>query len=1032
MRLVRKAALHLREGTSDKVYEVELVENDAVEGPARFLVNTRHGRRGASLREGTKTAQAVSAEAAQKIFDSVVVSKLNGGYRRTDLPAGDLPPAAAMPEGRDGVLLARLAACRRERWSERDRARLLWRIGQLRIAAATPALIALAAELGPAQAPYTLVWALARAGGEAARPALNDIAAGSDSVATRDLARFALATEAPAQADADLPDAVARAAGAGDVDGLCDALDALAFSKPARVGPALVALGRRARREPGLHAALCAAIPRLPARPPYLIGLRRLFKQAEMADDSGLFAATAYRFETAEPMYWRGPNHVYVPERRQSLPRDSLRYGSDASLGLSTATHDYLRRRIWRALRKRGEVGDPAFAAMAADYLLSLRPEDLKPRQAWTSWVRRPGQAWGRERRAYGPLGHHWTASQLLYRNAPGASPRPKSLRFVETAEPDPESRDEAFPDLWSARPDLALRLAVETEIAPVAMLGVRVLRADASAREALTPAELGRLLAAPVTSAQRLGFDTARDRLARGAAAPDLLAALIAARLPEARDLALQRIETDPTLPWSHESLAFALLTSPEPGVAAAVVRLADRGVPTAAATALGARLTAWLATMPPVPDATAQAAIGAVRAGLAALRPAHDWPLAPDSVMPLLRHPAPEVVAAGLDLLTRSGTEADRLPPDLWDALIGSDSETVQAAALRLLARSDDARLAAQAARVLAVASGPSPALRVAARPLVVRLASLDPALAERLARDLIDTLFRTAPDEAYPGDIVALLTEAMPGPLAALDPGTVWRLAQGRAKGAQLLGGSVLVERPPGLFSVRQIARLGGHPHVAVRRWAMAAYEAEPARFQAQAEDAVLLIESDWPDVTAFARAHFETWPEAAWTPAALAIVTDSVRPEVLAFARTLLRSRLRPGDAEAQLLRLLEHPSPSMHLLVTEMLTEAAIASEAAFARLIPLARIVMLQVLKGRVAKDRMAAFLRAQAVGHRERAERLLPLFSDLSLSGTARDRAAAILALRDIADAHPGLDTPLARRPPEQRVDGARPEAAR
>lgn len=1030
MKIVRTAALHLREGTSDKVYEVDLIENDALAGPARFLVNTRHGRRGAVLREGTKTAQPVSAEAAQKLFDSVVVSKLNGGYRRTDLP-DVVKPAGDAPGGRDGVLLARLTACRRERWPERDRARLLWRIGQLRIAAALPDLLALAKDLGPAQAPYTLVWALARTGGAAARPALEAIAAASDSVATRDLARFALAPDAPAS-DPDLPDTIARPAEAGDADGLCGALDGLARTDPGRVGPALVALGRRARGDGGLHATLCAAIPRLPARPPYLIGLRRLFKHAEMADDAGLFAATAYRFETAEPMYWRGEGHAYVAELRRSFPLDSLRRGADTVVGLSTVTHDYLRRRIWRALRKRGEVGDPTFAAMAADYLLCLRPEDLKPRQAWTSWVRRPGGTWGREPRAYGPLGHHWTANQLLYRNAAGMVARPKSLRFVETAEPDPDSRDEAFPDLWSARPDLALCLAAGSAIAPVAMLGVRVLRADAAAREALTSAELGRLLAAPILPVQSLGFDTARDRLARGTADPELLAALVAARLPEARGLALQRIEADPALPWRDDGLAFALLTSPEPEVAAALARLAGRGMPGEVAAALGQRLIAWLQAMPPAPDATAQAAIRAMRAGLPALWPAHDMPLARDGLTDLARHSAPEVVAAALDLLTRSGTDADSLPSDLWDALIGSASEDIQAAAFGLLAHSDDARLAAQAERVLALASGPSPALRLAARPLVVRLAATDPALAERLARELIDALFRTAPDDAFSADTVALLTEAMPGQLTALDPGTVWRLLQARAKGARLLGATLLNERAPDLFSVRQIARLGGHPHVAVRRWAMAAFEAAPARFQAEAEDAVLLIESDWPDATAFARACFESWPEEAWTPAALAVVTDSVRPEVLAFARTLLRSRLGPGDVEAQVLRLLEHPSPSMHLLVTELLTEQAVASEDAFARLIPLARIVMLQVLKGRVAKDRMAAFLRTQALRSRERAERLLPLFSDLSLSGTARDRAAAILTLRDIAQAHPGLDTPLARRAPETRGHGARAEAAR
>ncbi len=87
---------------------------------------------------------------------------------------------------------------------------------------------------------------------------------------------------------------------------------------------------------------------------------------------------------------------------------------------------------------------------------------------------------------------------------------------------------------------------------------------------------------------------------------------------------------------------------------------------------------------------------------------------------------------------------------------------------------------------------------------------------------------------------------------------------------------------------------------------------------------------------------------------------------------------------------------------------------------------------MLQVLRGRVAKDRMAAFLRAEALRSRARAEALLPLFADLTLSGTARDRSAAILTLRDVADAHPDLAVPLVRCPPEPRGPVSVTEGAR
>ncbi|WP_264050980.1 hypothetical protein [Methylobacterium flocculans] len=1038
MRVIRSARLHLAEGTSDKVYEVDLVENDALAGPERFLVNIRYGRRGAILREGSKTPQPVARDAAERVFDSVVVSKINGGYSRKDVPGSGIAVASAPAEGRAGVLLARLAGCRRWAWPEADRERLLWRIGQLRLPAAAPDLLALARERGPSEASYALVWALARAVGAEAAPTLEAVAAGTRSVVIRDLARFALvcplmgSERRVAGADPDLPAMLAGPAGAGDPDGLVGALLGLAEQHPAEVGPALVALGRCAQDDAGLHAALCAALPRLPARPPFLIGLRRLFKHAEMADDAGLFAATARRFETATAMYRSGNSHVYLPEVRRRLAIREELGTAQARIGLSSATLLYFKRRIWRALRKRGEVGDPAFAELAAAVLLSLRPEDLGPRTASATWKRQPDGNWGRVPRVRGPLAGNWTANHLLYRHAAQARPCSGSATFFLEADPDPDLRDEAFPDLWSPRPDLALRLAADARIEPAAMLGLRLLRADPQTCEALVAADLGRLLSAPFPAVQCLGLDIARARLAQGEADPELLSALIRAAMPEARSLALRRIESEPGLPWSSPSLAFALVTSPEPETTEAVARLArERRLPADVAGPLTLRLVEWLRAMPPALDPTDSAAIRALRMALPVLWPDRDMPAAGADAAALMAHPAPEVAAAGIALLAQSSIGADDVPAERWDALIGSDSAEIREAVLGLMARLDDARLAGYANRILTLASGPGSALRRAARPLVRRLVEADSSSAPDLAQAVIASLFRTAPDDRFAGDMIALLQGAVPGELAALDPGTVWRLSQARAKGAQRLGAVVLAERSPDLFSVRQIARLGGHPHLSVRTWACAAFEAEPARFQAEAADAVLLVESDWPDSLAFAQSHFATWPEEAWTPAALAVVTDSVKPDVLAFARQLLRTRLRPEDADAQVLRLLEHPSPSMHLLLTELLTERAVASEDAFARLVPLARIVLLQVLTGRTAKDRMAAFLRAEALRSRARAERLVPLFADLSLSGTARDRSAAILTLRDLAAVYPDLATPLVARPPEaRRTSGARAEA--
>lgn len=1036
MKIIRSARLWFREGAYDKVYEVDLIENDALRSDARFLVNTRHGRRGTALREGTKTASPIIKVEAERVFDSVVVSKVNEGYRRSDrqaaVPRSPTDPGADPQDGRKRELLSRLDACLRSPWPEKARERLLWRIGEVRVRAAAPALIALAGKLGTAGASYSLVFALARAAGSDAAPVLRTIAEGSPSYLVRELARFALVSplmseaRQPAGFDPACPEAVVAAAKAHDVDRIAGSLAELAMREPLTVRQALIALGRAAQDDDALRSALAAAILRMPVRPPYLIGLRKLYKYAEMADDAALFAATAHRFETAQPMYrrpgWRG--NTYIHELKTTVQLDAMRAAPDTRVGLSEATLHYFKRRIWRTLRKRAELGDPSFVDLASSYLLSLRPGDLSTRTTWTHFLRAGDGTWGRENRSFGPLAKNWTASQLLYRNAAQMRARYRSLTFVEAPGIDEAVSSEAFPELWSRRPDLALRLASESACEPVALFGVRLLKADPDFISRIPSAQIGRLLASPHLAVLQLAFEEARDRLARGHGDDTLLAALIGSKLIEARRLAADRIERDGKLPWSSLPLAFATLTASTDDLTELVLFWArERPLGADVGAELAAAIATWLLAAPAIPDEPTLAAIRTVRSRIRALWSSRNMPLGQDNVRQLMEHPAPAIAAAGIEILGLTGVDPATLSDETWRRLLGSESEEVQEAALALFGGLGQEALAKHAPLIVAFATAPSSRLRQAARPLVARIAARDPALADTLARDLIDSLFLTAPDEEYPADIVALLKDALPGQLEKLDANTLWRLLQARAKGAQLLGASILAERPFATFSVRQTARLGHHAHLAVRRWAMSAFEAAPERFQAEAADAVLLVETPWTETYEFARDHFAAWPETAWTPDALAVVTDSVKPEVLAFARQLLRSRLSPADAEAQLTRLLEHPAQSMHLLVTELLTEDAAASAATFEKLMPLARIVMLQVRKGRVAKDRMAGFLKQEALRDGERARAIAPLFTDLTLSGEQRDRTQAILALRDIADRHPGIATPLARRQTAERA---------
>ncbi len=356
MKIVRTVRLWFKEGTSDKLYEADLVDTEAADASARFLVNFRYGRRGQTLRDGTKTPVPVARAAAERLFDSVIVAKINDGYRRMDggedASGNATAPAAKSPEGRERELLARLEACLREPWPPKERDRLFWRVGEVGIKAAATLLLPLADRLGYAEASYSLVWALARCGGAYAADSLLRIAKATDEPLIRGLATFALISplmgdrRLPAEPHEKLPEGITRAIVNNDIDAFCGAFAEFAQHEPVRVGQVMAELYGIAQENTALHGLLVAFVGRIPARPPYVPGLRRLFKYAEMISDGPMFAAAARRFETATPMYregWArrdGAHWGRVPElhQYQYQPLTHLQGAADTKTALSQAT----------------------------------------------------------------------------------------------------------------------------------------------------------------------------------------------------------------------------------------------------------------------------------------------------------------------------------------------------------------------------------------------------------------------------------------------------------------------------------------------------------------------------------------------------------------------------------------------------------------------------------------------------------------------------------------------------------------------
>ncbi len=233
MQLIQEVHLHFQDAKSDKVYEVYLYEV----GNDQYLVNFKYGRRGANLKEGTKTDQPVNRAKADSIFEKLVSSKTKKGYQQvqTNTTSSTPPPPSSNwdREAATHVLLTYLqeainnptskpsepkkdttnsnnnnrnkpqsvwgaitkwikgedttnnnptsSATNDDTPRQRPISRIVWRVGELRIKEATPLLLQLPIT-DKIIDQYSLVWALGRCGDPSAIPTLENMLSAKDGI----------------------------------------------------------------------------------------------------------------------------------------------------------------------------------------------------------------------------------------------------------------------------------------------------------------------------------------------------------------------------------------------------------------------------------------------------------------------------------------------------------------------------------------------------------------------------------------------------------------------------------------------------------------------------------------------------------------------------------------------------------------------------------------------------------------------------------------------------------------------------------
>jgi hypothetical protein len=411
MRLIKQSILFFQEGNSDKVYETDLCDV----GNDKYVVNFRYGRRGANLKEGSKTPIPVSLQEAEKIYNEVVNEKIAKGYTGAPgiaakpldenfLAGISLPGVniAAMPEGKIKSILQRLDTeanatrpARNYRWKF---SRVIWKAGEYKIAEAVPYLVKLFTK-GDQLHQYCCTWSLVRCGGAETIPVLQAISENHPSPLIKRLAIAGLLQKQSGEAKEALtgiilksvPQAIRDAIKQNDLRSLSNLYLQQFPGNPEQHWHLQLYMVSIAI--PWIRPAVKSMLLQLPLAPGTFNEIRAVYKLAEMLDDFETTGLLTCRFEI-HPEFFSSKiatknlnRKVYITAVDEYINPNKELKQKNTRLAYSQKTRWYLHKRVNRRLRVLAQNADLDYVRLATGILTGYKRErDLQPEFTTSSY----------------------------------------------------------------------------------------------------------------------------------------------------------------------------------------------------------------------------------------------------------------------------------------------------------------------------------------------------------------------------------------------------------------------------------------------------------------------------------------------------------------------------------------------------------------------------------------------------------------------------------------------------------------------
>ncbi len=1044
MKLVKQTKLKFQDAKSDKVYEVDLCEA----GEGKYLVNFRYGRRGANLKEGTKTEEPVTLEKAEKLFSSLVNSKTKKGYKddaATPVAFSPIPDISGIENDREKAILGHLklaienpAAQSKKNW---DIKRVMWRAGELKLKSAAPYLLRLH-DLGDTMHSYSAIWAMGRCkvGNEAA-PILHQYFSGSHPQYIKNISAAVLLDILDGNEKENfvnsllvkIPPAIKEKIQEGNIGVFKSILNEFVNVRKTKKFDFLVNLYLVSNSYTRIKKPLADIIKGLAFQPPYFKAIRSIFKISEYRGDGQMYGMLAYRFEKQNAMFYKSTHSTgvwaaggWIKNVTEELQKDN------SKIAYSNRTKSYLNRRIWKSLNKLTTEKDPNFVQIAVGILLSYTKKDYTRPTKDVRWsYSKKTRRYHKKTVNYDSFSDSLLLNHILFANSSRYTYMKERQKWVcagnyRPGMPAPEEREEACPELWDKMPKAYVHLLAESELDKIQEFALNRFQKHKdykTVKNKINTDLIIKFIEKEYNQTALWGLDLAKEKYNPDNPNRNLTLAMIGSKMEAARTLGKKWISENYNFYFANTDFILSMTLH----------KFKD--------------IRDWMKKDMPVitknlTTAQKQVLTGRIFSHIIGLDGnKNNNPLAKDYaetlllnfseltknigfeiIRDLMAHPLLENQKFAGELALRHEVEAEKLPTDLFNSFLNSKQPHLREVGLKLFGQFSDNTLLGKQNDLVKYATSKLEDVRKAVKPVIKKLANKHQSFAEDCVNKFVPVLLRQETYEGVHQDIFDLLTNELEKYLAIVERKKIFRLLNSEHAKAQELG-TVLVDKyiPAETLSIPNIIRLGGHEIRACREISWRMYKENVARIKYEREDALRIMDSKWDDTREFAFEFFRNeFKEKDWTPELLVSVCDSVRPDVSAFGRELITKFFKEEDGTQYLLQLSQHPTNELQLFATNYLERYASDDLEKIKKLEFYFVTVLSQVNKGRIAKNRVLGFLKKEAMKLPEVAEIVARILDRLSLTVAIGDKSTAIEIMRDIHEKYPHIHVPISLKPIE------------